>query len=74
MMQNPVELYPCPVCASKVISELGEWEICPICGWEDDPGQSKQPTSAGGANALSLNEARLAWWKREQARQFDRDN
>ncbi|MEI6914549.1 MAG: CPCC family cysteine-rich protein [Armatimonadota bacterium] len=74
MTQNQSELHPCPVCKAKVISEIGKWEICPICGWEDDPGQQKHPSTTGGANDLSLDEARLAWWKREQADKPDRDN
>ena len=45
----------CPVCGQYFFSE--EYEICPICGWEDDPVQRKDPDFAGGANSLSLNEA-----------------
>jgi hypothetical protein len=32
-----------------------------VCGWEDDPVQRADPSFAGGANVLSLNEARAAW-------------
>ena len=46
----------CPVCKDYFFSEE-EYEICPICGWEDDPVQRKDPDFAGGANTLSLNEA-----------------
>lgn len=53
--------YPCPCCQAKVLSALGEYEICPKCGWEDDPAQSADPDLEGGANELSLNEARAEW-------------
>jgi len=42
----------------------GTYEICPVCGWEDDPVQFRDPDRAGGANEMSLNEARAAWKKR----------
>jgi len=32
-----------------------------VCGWEDDPVQSSDPSYAGGANKDSLNEARRQW-------------
>jgi hypothetical protein len=34
------------------------YEICPVCFWEDDPVQNRDPEYAGGANHTSLNEAR----------------
>ena len=55
---NKNELYPCPCCGKRTISELGNYEICSICGWEDDPVQSSEPDFAGGANTLSLIESR----------------
>lgn len=48
----------CPVCKTHRFDEVGAYEVCPICGWEDDPVQRRDPDFAGGANALSLNEAR----------------
>jgi hypothetical protein len=56
--ENPM---PCVCCASSVIREPGTFEICPICGWEDDSAQSRDPEFAGGANRMSLNAAREAW-------------
>ncbi len=55
---------PCPCCGSKVLHERGTFEICPVCGWEDDPAQSRDPALAGGANETSLNDARAAWQAR----------
>ncbi|WP_426578581.1 CPCC family cysteine-rich protein [Xenorhabdus stockiae] len=39
----------------------GEYIICDICHWEDDPVQHKHPDLAGGANSMSLNEAKNAF-------------
>lgn len=55
------DLYPCPCCGNNTISELGGYEICPICRWEDDPIQSSDPSFSGGANDLSLYEAQREW-------------
>ena len=60
------KLIPCPCCGSKTLSESGVYEICDVCGWEDDPVQSANPNYAGGANKQSLNEARKAWQKRDK--------
>ena len=54
----------CPCCGRYIFEEKGQFEICPVCGWEDDPVQRREPDLAGGANKLSLNEARKAWEER----------
>lgn len=49
---------PCPCCGFLTLEEeYGLFVICPVCGWEDDGVQLANPTSAGGANSLSLAEA-----------------
>ena len=48
----------CPVCGKYYFENKGKYEICPICGWEDDRVQRKYPDFKGGANKLSINEAR----------------
>ena len=60
-MKKTDALLPCDCCGSNVIHERGAFEICPVCNWEDDPAQAHDPNLAGGANELSLNEARAAW-------------
>ena len=55
--------FACPCCGRKRIEKLGDYEICDVCGWEDDPTQAKDPDFAGGANEMSLKEARAAWRK-----------
>ena len=57
--------FPCPCCSNLTICEPGSYEICRICGWEDDPVQSDDPSYAGGANKISLDEARRAWAKKQ---------
>jgi hypothetical protein len=49
----------CPCCGFLTLeSDSGAWEICEVCFWEDDPLQLVEASSAGGANAVSLDEAR----------------
>jgi hypothetical protein len=49
----------CPCCEYSTIDQIGTYEICPVCFWEDDPIQSSDPNYSGGANSLSLNESKL---------------
>ncbi|MFN3326555.1 MAG: CPCC family cysteine-rich protein [Bryobacteraceae bacterium] len=53
-------MYPCPCCGYLTIGEQppGTFEICAVCGWEDDNVQFEDPNYAGGANKVSLNQAR----------------
>ena len=53
--------YRCPVCGKHYFDEIGAYEICPVCGWEDDPLQRREPDLKGGANSMSLNEACIAY-------------
>lgn len=48
----------CPVCGKYKFKEIGKYEICPICKWEDDPIQRKHPFNKGGANKISLQQYR----------------
>lgn len=36
----------------------GSYFICPVCFWEDDDVENKKPGYQGGANRVSLNEAK----------------
>jgi hypothetical protein len=38
----------------------GSYDICGLCGWEDDCVQLANPTSSGGANKNSLHEVQVA--------------
>lgn len=47
----------CPACGFEVFPEqAGSYEICPVCGWEDDEIQLRFPAMRGGANRASLFE------------------
>ena len=51
----------CPVCGKHQFEYLDFYEVCPVCGWEDDGLQRDEPDYEGGANRMSLNQAREAW-------------
>ncbi|MDX6916008.1 CPCC family cysteine-rich protein [Pectobacterium carotovorum] len=51
----------CSCCGSDSVEGVGEHEICSRCRWEDDPFQAINPDRSGGANRMSLNQARLAF-------------
>ena len=52
--------YGCLCCGRYTLTERppGTYEVCPVCGWEDDPQQARDEDLAGGANTLSLREHR----------------
>jgi hypothetical protein len=52
--------WPCPCCGHLTLDEEppGTYDICPVCWWEDDDLQFENPDYRGGANEVSLNEAR----------------
>ena len=57
---TPEELEPCPCCGRRTLGERGEYQICPVCWWEDD-GQDNDTADEvwGGPNRdLSLSAAR----------------
>ena len=60
-MTEKNEFHVCPVCKKYVFEEYDSFDICPICGWEDDALQEKHPDYNGGANHVSLNQARKAY-------------
>ncbi len=55
----------CPCCGYYTFLEVdrGMYDICPVCFWEDDSEQEKNPNYAGGANRVSLIEARKNYIK-----------
>jgi len=51
---------PCPACGFIVfVGTYGSYDVCPVCGWEDDGVQLANPTSSGGANRESLLDAQV---------------
>lgn len=51
----------CPVCGKYEFETYGSNDICEVCGWEDDWLQEERPDYAGGANKISLNQAKKAY-------------
>lgn len=57
-MKKSIPEYPCPACGFLTFEEpSGSYDICPLCGWEDDPVQLAFPRLRIGANGYSLLEA-----------------
>lgn len=57
-------MFPCPCCKYLTIDSIppGTFEICPVCFWEDDEVQYRNPDFSGGANKVSLNKARANFY------------
>jgi hypothetical protein len=54
---RPAEDVTCPACGFAGLADgYGSYEVCDVCGWEDDGVQLANPTSGGGANTRSLAE------------------
>ena len=51
----------CPVCGEYEFESADDFEICKVCGWEDDGIQLATPNLSGGAKRMSLTQTRKAW-------------
>ena len=60
------KLLACVCCGAHTIQHRHVYELCPVCGWEDDPSQARDENLGGGANRQSLAEARAAWLNRHR--------
>ena len=61
----------CPVCGKTAFAAAHDYDICPICGWENDG-----ELQGGGANRLSLAAYRERFAQcllRDPGYRFDRD-
>ena len=67
----------CPCCGYRTFEGAfyGSYELCPVCGWEDDAVQLANPCSDGGANKESLFQCQRARasWSKEKTVGFERD-
>jgi hypothetical protein len=74
-MDGVVEQFPCPCCGFLTLNEQppGTFEICRLCGWEDDRVQFFDPLFRGGANPESLVECRLAFFTSAEASRLIRE-
>ena len=48
----------CPCCGKTLVRE---YDICEVCFWQNDLVQLGKPNLSGGANKMSLQEARAAY-------------
>lgn len=53
-------LFACPACGFKTLEETCGYDICQICGWEDDPSALWNPEEVSGPN----NETLVNWQRR----------
>lgn len=60
------ESYTCLVCGKYTFERAGEFDICEVCGWEDDLVQLENPDEEDCANHMSLNQAREAYSRGEE--------
>lgn len=58
MSMNEIKRIPCPCCGKTLVEEH---EICEVCFWQNDPVQLWKPNFSGGANQMSLNQAKQAY-------------
>ena len=59
--------HKCPVCGEYEFDEEDSYDICEVCGWEDDGFQERHPDYEGGANHMSLNQAKEAYSEKKSA-------
>ena len=58
--------YRCFCCGSYSLEndpQKPTFEICSVCYWENDPIQNEKPEYIGGANRISLNQAKNNYYK-----------
>jgi hypothetical protein len=58
MCPHQVNLYQCSCCDYFTLEVRNDWEICPVCFWEDDGSNVSNPDAPSGCNNLTLRQAR----------------
>lgn len=69
--------HKCPVCGKHTFPERDSYDICPVCGWEDDAYMENHPDDDCGANnGMSLNEYKAKFesgWRPEWIEESEED-
>lgn len=65
--------FKCPCCGNKTLSSERMFEVCGVCGWEDDKVQFDDPNFSGGANYFSLNKYRELFLQGKNVRKLEDD-
>ena len=65
-MEKAQQYEKCKCCGKNTLSVDSLFDICENCGWQDDAVQNDNPDYKGGANQMSLNEAKEAYKKGEK--------
>jgi hypothetical protein len=61
MIDSTKGLYPCPVCETpNKFFDIGCYDICDVCGWQDDDLQYDDPNETG-INNITYSEAKRLW-------------
>ena len=53
----------CKCCNKHTLPKDSIFEICPVCNWQDDGVQNDDPNYSGGANEMSLIEAKQIYFE-----------
>lgn len=54
-----IRKFPCKCCGClTLLTGPGNYDVCPVCFWEDDPTQNEHEDFSGGANRVSLSQAK----------------
>ena len=51
----------CPVCEKHIFVMENDFDICDVCGWENDGVQGADFNYRGGANSLSVNDCKIIY-------------
>lgn len=64
--QSDGQKYNCPCCGNATLDTRGDYDICPICKWEDDGTNDETDDAASyfNPNGMSLTEYRKEFLER----------
>lgn len=52
-------LVACPCCGLRTLANRGDYDICPVCWWEDNGQDNQHSTEYSGLNRCSLKQGRI---------------